>query len=109
MGRLSSGRKELALPRGTDTFLALMFQILLPQDLQGLWEVLHAQQPPTQLAGLVAAGAPTLPAPLQGTPPICLPTSFPGCVSLPCTTSPHNVENSWPFILHSTTQAKNDI
>ena len=78
MGRLSSGRKELALPRGTDTCLALMFQILLPQDLQGLWEVLHVQQPPTQLAGLVAAGAPVLPAPLQGTPPHLSSHLFPG-------------------------------
>lgn len=78
MGRLSSGRKELALSRGTDTFLALMFQILLPQDLQGLWEVLHVWQPSTQLAGLGAAGAPMLPTPLQGALPHLSSHLFPG-------------------------------
>ena len=104
MGHLSSGRKELALSRGTDTFLALMFQILLPLDLQGLWEALNVRQPPTQLAG----GAPMLPAPLQGTLP-CLSSHLFPRLHLPALHHfPLNVENSWPFILHSTTQAKND-
>lgn len=88
MGLLNSRIKYFALSRGTDTFLAVTLRFCSLRISMCLWEALPVRQPHLAdcppSAGLLGLKLPGPPAGHTSHVTTC----FPGCGSLPCTTSP---------------------